>query len=628
MQIEFSNIKLIIWDLDNTFWDGIISEVRIIPKSENIALIKDLTDIGVINSICSKNNFHTCEVKLRELNIFDYFVFPSITWESKGNRIKSIIEDMSLRSENVLFIDDDVTNLGEAQFYLPNLMIAEPDIIPDLINYVAKKKKTDLEHKRLNQYKVLETKNIEQKKYSNNEEFLYASSIHVTINTDCEIQIERLYDLLQRSNQLNYTKLRPTQVELIDTLRDKNISSAYVEVKDKFGDYGIVGFYSIENNKLKHFTFSCRTIGLGVEQYVYSQLNWPEFNQVGDVITKLEKTPAPLWINNTKAEHTNDSSDQEKSTELKVLMKGPCDLSRTMTYIKNSDRFTYEFTYVNESRNNIIEAHNHSVHIVGLKKYSESEKNVLANDCPFIDRKMLDGSIFSNEYNLIFISTLIESNFGIYRKKGTELEIAFGSYLKPLTDENNWNEYISGTTFTANNQFSRAFLESFKKNYEFIGKTKPYVYINKLRYILQNTDNKTIIALILGVEFPCFNETEGDYKERHISHIEINNEIRKFAITNSRIRIIDLNTIVRNQDDFTDNINHFTTKVYYDLSLRITEIINENSKVKIENYNSTYVFLDRIIYFFKATIKKLLPNNNFFYTKLKSVYKTIARRKN
>ncbi len=50
-------VKLIIWDLDETFWSGTLSEEGISPIVSNIELIKDLSARGIINSICSKNNF-------------------------------------------------------------------------------------------------------------------------------------------------------------------------------------------------------------------------------------------------------------------------------------------------------------------------------------------------------------------------------------------------------------------------------------------------------------------------------------------------------------------------------------------------------------------------------------------
>ena len=55
-------IKLVIWDLDETFWEGTISEnagKSINIPERNINIVKELTNRGIINSICSKNDYDT-----------------------------------------------------------------------------------------------------------------------------------------------------------------------------------------------------------------------------------------------------------------------------------------------------------------------------------------------------------------------------------------------------------------------------------------------------------------------------------------------------------------------------------------------------------------------------------------
>ena len=120
---------------------------------------------------------------------------------------------------------------------------------------------------------------------------------------------------------------------------------------------------------------------------------------------------------------------------------------------------------------------------------------------------------------------------------------------------------------------------------------------------------------------------EYDYKERHRSHIELNKTVREFAKTNERIRLIDLNDIVKSQSDFTNNINHFTSKVYYELSLKVTEAINSITEANIVNYGSFYQYFDIGLNWIKDVLRKTVPQNTNFYSLLKSSYKKIARSK-
>ena len=144
--IDFNKIKLIVWDLDDTFWQGTLSEGGVLPVDENIKLVKDLTDIGIVNSICSKNDEDKTIARIKEMGVEDFFVFNSIDWTPKGQRIQKTISDMGLRAVNVLFLDDNTVNLNEAAHYSEGLMIAEPSVLPDLIKWVADQEKKDKDH--------------------------------------------------------------------------------------------------------------------------------------------------------------------------------------------------------------------------------------------------------------------------------------------------------------------------------------------------------------------------------------------------------------------------------------------------------------------------------------------------
>ena len=90
------------------------------------------------------------EEALNRENIRDYFVFLSVNWEAKGQRIKKLIEDMQLRPDNVLFLDDNHLNLEEAKYYCPKIMTAGPEAIADLCHKADACKKQDLKHTRWN----------------------------------------------------------------------------------------------------------------------------------------------------------------------------------------------------------------------------------------------------------------------------------------------------------------------------------------------------------------------------------------------------------------------------------------------------------------------------------------------
>ena len=157
--MDASKIKLIIWDLDETFWHGTISEQKVAPVKQACDLVLLSSKKGIVNSICSKNDEKPCIDKLKEWDLDNYFVFNSINWEPKGQRIKDTVESMNLRPCNVLFIDDNKLNLEEAKFFCPDIMTMLPDKIGELYAAVSMLDKNDEKLSRLESYKVLEKKN-------------------------------------------------------------------------------------------------------------------------------------------------------------------------------------------------------------------------------------------------------------------------------------------------------------------------------------------------------------------------------------------------------------------------------------------------------------------------------------
>lgn len=158
-----NKVKCVIWDLDDTIWDGSLVERDNVVLRENIAdLIKRLDQNGIINSICSKNNYHEAKAILEKTGIWEYFVFSVIDFVPKGQSVKGIIDNLQLRPDNVLFVDDNIGNRNEVQYYCNNIMTADAndkDFIENMEHLVRQAEGKS----RLEQYKILENKINAQK---------------------------------------------------------------------------------------------------------------------------------------------------------------------------------------------------------------------------------------------------------------------------------------------------------------------------------------------------------------------------------------------------------------------------------------------------------------------------------
>lgn len=590
---QFEKIKLVIWDLDETFWKGTISEGTVEVPEAHCRLLEQLTDIGIVNSICSKNEFTPTMEYMRTRNLAEYFVFPSINWNPKGQRIKQLISDMQLRPANVLFLDDNPSNLAEAEHVCPEIMTGTPELIGRLMADAEKAPRKDPQHKRLQQYRLLEEKHHAREEFGSNEEFLYRSNIRVDIRTDCLMQIERIHDLILRSNQLNFTKLRSTETELRQLLEDENIVCGYASVRDNFGDYGIVGFYALKENTLLHFVFSCRTLGMGIEQYVYNLLGRPRLSIVGEVISDLSSEELPGWINQKNGTDSGNRMKIENLSAHTVLIKGPCDLFQIYPYIADTELFDTEFTHTTDS-GMLIESTGHTTHIVEAFRLSPEQKERVTSEVPFAHLDMYCDNIYRNNYKVVFISILTDANLGVYRRKATGEKLVMMEYLHPLTDPANWSKIISGQYPNANFCFTEEILRNFAEKYEFVGRNSPAQVVENLEYIRAHLPNDCVFAVMLGGELYYEKNTFEAYKDRHLVHKAMNDAIRQWAEGKQNVRLVDVNPYLTDQSCFYDHFNHYIKPVYYALAAQMVEIVNAATGSGIRNTSKLKMVLVRM----------------------------------
>ena len=339
-----NDVKLVIWDLDDTFWSGTLAEGEITPLPENQEIVITLAERGIMSSVCSKNNFDEAAARLTAMGVWDYFIFPKIEFGPKGANIAAIIETAGLRAENVLFIDDNRLNLEEARQFAPGLMTADPtEILPELLELKQLKGKDDRALTRLKQYKNLEVKAVERASTAlGHEDFLRTCDITVTFDYEVERSFDRLVELANRTNQLNFTKQRletPDSVaQMHDLLRTYGITAGLIRVADKYGDYGITGYFVLHRvqnkNELLHFVFSCRTMNMGVEQYVYERLQSPDIRVVPPVANPVSSFEKVDWISEG---HAGTHQLGHASSNKKLLLLGGCELLQ-LASMCSSDR--------------------------------------------------------------------------------------------------------------------------------------------------------------------------------------------------------------------------------------------------------------------------------------------------
>lgn len=285
--------KLIILDCDNTLWGGILDEdnKKIIYSNKGRGKIfndfqiylKSLKDKGYLLSICSKNDeknvWNFMRLKKMVLQKKD-FLSPKINWEEKSSNIKKILNNLSLRDEDTLFIDDNLIELQKVKNEITKincLHFDQKSIFLNLsknarLNKISVLKEDKLKYK---QYK-LKYKYDELKKKSrlntNTVDFLKTLKQKIEfINCDSS-NFDRALQLINKTNQFNFSLTRYNANDLRKILNDKNYYLKLVNFKDKFGNHGVVGLFILKfdgkNILITDLLLSCRILYRKIEDYI------------------------------------------------------------------------------------------------------------------------------------------------------------------------------------------------------------------------------------------------------------------------------------------------------------------------------------------------------------------------
>lgn len=298
--ISHKRKKLLILDLDNTLWGGILGEdgynrIQIgntYPGNVYLYLqkkVKELSSLGVILTACSKNNIDDVNEgflknKNMHLKLEDFSIIKA-NWQDKTNNIKSIISEINIGEDACIFIDDNPLERDMVRSNFPNLIVPEfpskeydiPAFIDNLsFRYFFSKKLTDEDVNKKNQYKIKLQAEKEESESSTKDEFLKNLNLEGYVFADPVPHILRISQMTQKTNQFNLTTVRLSESEI-----KKNIESGnYIfplKIKDKYGDHGITSLIiasktpNLNEVDISIFLMSCRILGRDIE---YEFLKW------------------------------------------------------------------------------------------------------------------------------------------------------------------------------------------------------------------------------------------------------------------------------------------------------------------------------------------------------------------
>jgi FkbH-like protein len=285
--------KAIVLDCDRTLWNGVCGEDAIedIPVDGPYRSLQEFTlaqrDAGMVLCICSRNNEadvlrvfdHHPHMVLRREHIASW----RLNWARKSENLKSIADELDIATDSLVFVDDDPVECAEIRTELPEILTVQLPVraedIPRFLRHIwafDHLTATQEDRARAASYTQNAARARLRKKALTFGEFLAGLDLEVRTGPMAPANLARVAQLTTRTNQFNCTAIRRCESEIQRILSSGELECLVVHVKDRFGDYGLVGTVmfaaTAESITVETFLLSCRVLGRGVEHRVLREL--------------------------------------------------------------------------------------------------------------------------------------------------------------------------------------------------------------------------------------------------------------------------------------------------------------------------------------------------------------------
>jgi methoxymalonate biosynthesis protein len=272
-------VKCLVWDLDNTLWQGTLledHEVRLVDGIRDV--ITALDSRGILQSIASKNDYDLAWQCLEDLGIAEYFIHPHIGWGLKSDSVCEIADQLNFARETIAFIDDLPAERAEVAFRAPEIRCYDAQqalLLPSLPQFSPEVVTVDARRRR-EMYQASFRRDAQREAFKGpDEEFLRSLDLVMAIKRADEEDLSRVEELTLRTSQMNATGVHYSDEVLRGLLTDPSHEVLTVSLTDRFGPHGAVGVMLVEYHPevwhLRLLATSCRVVSFGAGAVI---LNW------------------------------------------------------------------------------------------------------------------------------------------------------------------------------------------------------------------------------------------------------------------------------------------------------------------------------------------------------------------
>lgn len=285
--------KVIAIDCDNTLWKGVCGEdgaSGIELTTAHIEFQHMLVrqhDAGMLLCLCTKNNPEDVEAVFNsrpEMPIGkQHLVTSRINWDSKSSNLRSLAQELDLGLDAFILVDDSPMECADVEAHCASVLTLRFPASPaEILHFVDhtwafdRIRVTAEARQRTEQYVQNRERGIALKQAPSFEHFLASLELNVAVAPMQSVELTRVAELVQRTNQFNTTGVRRDIGEIEALWNSSDWRILVVHVRDRFGDYGLVGAIFAHQNQssldVDTFVLSCRALGRRVEHHIVNEL--------------------------------------------------------------------------------------------------------------------------------------------------------------------------------------------------------------------------------------------------------------------------------------------------------------------------------------------------------------------
>ncbi len=291
--------KLLVCDLDNTLWGGVIGEDGLdgIELGEGSGAgeahkalqvyLRELRERGVLLAVCTKNDRAVAELPFREhpemvLGLDDFVAFEA-SWGPKSEGIQRIAEELDLGLESIVFLDDNPAERLQVQSFLPGVRVPDlPDDVSEYVEALDRGRHFEAFHvgsedrRRTEAYRARRSAGDLEAKTGDYDSYLRELEMTALVSPFRPTSMARTAQLVGKTNQFNLTTERLTRSQLEEIASDPLHITRTLHLKDRFGDHGIVSVLLAERVDdaldIRIWLMSCRVLKRRVEELMLDVL--------------------------------------------------------------------------------------------------------------------------------------------------------------------------------------------------------------------------------------------------------------------------------------------------------------------------------------------------------------------